>query len=112
MKAPVFLVCVADICCRMDKTNDIRLDENSPEPELKQIIRDTAISMENILLEAENLGLAACLTAWFEQKDVRPVLNIPAYKYVCGIITVGYGDEAPKQRPRKKLEEIVRYEKW
>lgn len=112
MKAPVFLVCVADICCRMDKNNDIRLDENSLEPELKQIIRDTAIAMENILLEAENQGLAACLTAWFDQKDVRPVLDIPADKYVCGIITVGYGDETPKQRPRKKLEEIVRYEKW
>lgn len=112
MTAPVFIVCVADIRCRIDKNQDIRLDENSPEPELKQIIRDTAISIEHILLEADNVGLATCWTAWFKQEDVRPVLNIPEDKYVCGIITLGYADETPKQRPRRKFEEIVRYEKW
>lgn len=112
MTAPVFIVCVADIRCRIDKKDDICLDENSPEPELKQIIRDTAIAIEHILLESENLGLASCWTAWFEQDDVRPILNIPKDKYMCGIITLGYGDESPNQRPRRKLEEIVRYEKW
>ena len=88
------------------------LDEESWEPELKQIIRDTAISMEHILLKAENLGLATCWTGWFEQKDIRPILNIPNDKYVCGIVTIGYGDENPNQRPRRKLEDIIRYEKW
>ncbi|MGN6713470.1 nitroreductase family protein [Anaerocolumna jejuensis] len=56
--------------------------------------------------------LAACWTAWFEQDAVRPILSIPEDKYVCGIITLGYGDEAPEQRPRRAMEEIVRYEKW
>lgn len=112
MTAPIFIICVADIRCRIDKKKDIRLDENSSEPELKQIIRDTAISIGHILLEADHLGLATCWTAWFEQEDVRPILNIPEDKYVCGIITVGYGDETPMQRPRRKLEEMIRYEKW
>lgn len=112
MTAPVFIVCVADIRCRISEGISVRLDEYSPEPELKQIIRDTAIAIEHILLEAEHLGLATCWTAWFEQDAVRPILNIPEDKYVCGIITLGYGDEAPNQRPRNKMDEIVRYEKW
>jgi len=112
LTAPVFIVCVADICCRLDGNNDLRLDEYSSEPELKQIIRDTAIATEHILLEAEHLGLSSCWTAWFIQADVRPILNIPEDKYVCGIITLGYGDETPNQRPRKTMEEIIRYEKW
>ncbi len=112
MAAPIFIVCVADIRSRISMDTDITLNEESPEPELKQIIRDTAIAMEHILLEAENLGLSTCWTAWFEQEAVRPILNIPEDKYVCGIITLGYGDENPKQRPRKRIEEIVRYEKW
>jgi len=112
LTAPVFIVCVADICCRLDDNNDLRLDEYSSEPELKQIIRDTAIATEHILLEAEHLGLSSCWTAWFIQADVRPILNIPEDKYVCGIITLGYGDETPNQRPRKTMEEIIRYEKW
>ncbi len=112
MTAPIFIVCAADIRCRISVDTKVRLDENSAEPELKQIIRDTAIAMEHILLEAEHLGLATCWTAWFEQAAIRPILNIPDDKYVCGIITLGYGDETPKQRPRKGMEEVVRYEKW
>ena len=112
MTAPVFIVCVADIQCRVSTDSLIKLDENSPEPELKLIIRDTAIAIEHMLLEAEHLGLATCWTGWFEQDAVRPILHIPEDKYVCGIVTLGYGDEMPKQRPRKALEEIVRYEQW
>jgi len=112
MSAPIFIVCVADIRSRLANDIDVKLDENSSEPELKQIIRDTAITIEHILLEAEHLGLSTCWTAWFEQKDVRPILNIPEDKYVCGIITIGYGDESPNPRPRKKLEEIIKYETW
>ena len=112
MTAPIFIVCVADICCRINLKQDIYLDEESSEPELKQIIRDTAISIEHILLEAENLGLGTCWTGWFEQKDIRPILNIPNDKYVCGIVTIGYGDENPKQRSRRNLEDIIKYEKW
>lgn len=112
LAAPIFIVCVADIRCRIPMDTEIRLDENSSEPELKKIIRDTAIATEHILLEAEHVGLAACWTGWFEQDAVRPILNIPDDKYVCGIIPLGYGDEEPKQRPRKKLAELVRYEKW
>jgi nitroreductase len=109
--APVFIVCVTDIRCRMPNAS-LSLDENSPEFELKQCIRDTSIAISHLLLEAQQQGLGTCWTGWFEQKDVRPVLGIPKDKYVCGIITLGYADEAPSPRPRKALREIVRYEKW
>lgn len=112
LSAPVFIVCVADVRSRISQDTPVVVEENTPLPELKLIIRDTAIAIEHLLLEAENLNLASCWTAWFEQKDVRPVLGIPPDKYVCGIITLGYADETPKPRPRKPLEAIVRYEKW
>lgn len=112
LSAPVFIVCVADIRCRIEEDVDISLDENSSQAEVKQIIRDTAISIGHILLEAENLGWGTCWVAWFIQNEIRPILNIPADKYVVGIITLGYAKETPKARPRKKLEEIVHYENW
>jgi nitroreductase len=112
LSAPVFLICVADIRCKLDNTDGIRLDEYSPEPELKLIIRDTAIAITHILLEAENQGLASCWTGWYKQRDVRAILNIPDDKYVCGIVTLGYGAHSPKPRPRKSMEEMIRYEKW
>jgi nitroreductase len=110
--APVHIVCVADIRARINDDIDITLDENSPQPELKLIIRDATIAIEHIVLEAENLGLGTCWVAWFVQEDIRPILNIPSDKYVVGIIPVGYADETPKPRPRKKLEDIIHYENW
>ncbi len=111
LAAPLFIVCVAEMSDRAENENLV-LDENSPQPELKRIILDTSIAIEHILLEAEHLGLATCWTGWFVQKDVRPILQIPDNKYVCGILTVGYGNEMPPPRPRKTMEQMVRYEKW
>jgi len=111
--APVFIVCVADIRCRVkDDSVEVFLDEESSLRELKQIIRDTAIAIEHILLESESIGLSSCWTAYFDQKDVRPILGIPDDKYVVGIITIGYSDGSGKPAPKRPLESMVRYEKW
>lgn len=110
--APVHIVCVADIRVRIGGDEGISVDENSPQFELKQIIRDTAIAVDHVVLEAESMGLSTCWVAWFDQKDIRPVLNIPSDKFVLCILTVGYSDEKPNARPRKQLETIVHYEKW
>jgi nitroreductase len=110
--APVFIVCVADIRCRISDDKPLMLDENSPQEELKQIIRDTSIAIEHIMLEACSLGLGTCWVAWFTQKEIRPILNIPSDKYVVGVITLGYAGEIPKARVRKKLKEITHYENW
>tara|TARA_Y100000588_G_C14127674_1_gene870147 strand:- start:351 stop:743 length:393 start_codon:yes stop_codon:yes gene_type:complete len=110
--APVQIVCVADVRCRIEDSVEIQIDESSPQPEVKQIIRDTSIAIEHMLLEADSMGLGTCWIAWFTQPDIRPLLNIPKDKYVVGIVTLGYADEAPNQRPRHAFEDIVMYETW
>lgn len=110
--APVFIVCVADIRARIKEDIDITVDESNPQKELKLIIRDTAIAVEHIVLEACNLGLGTCWVAYFTQEDIRPILNIPPDKYVVCILTVGYPDEIPAEHPRKTLSEIVHYDTW
>lgn len=110
--APVFIVCVADIRSRIKEEIKFILDENSSEEEVKQIIRDTSIATEHIMLAASSLGLGSCWVAWFTQNEIRPVLNIPFDKYVVGIITLGYADEQPAPRPRKTMGEILHYEQW
>lgn len=111
-KAPLYVVCVADICVRIKDSEGIDLDENSSLFELKQIIRDTSIAIEHLVLEATNKGLGTCWVAWYKQNEIRPLLGIPNDKYVVGIITVGYADEKPKQRPRKKIEEVMHKNRW
>ncbi len=112
LEAPVFIVCVADIRSRLKEGDPQVIDENSPEPDVKLMIRDTAIAIEHIVLQAEAMGLSTCWIAWFEQKDIRPVLNIPSDKYVVAVLTVGYGNETPKPILRRSLEELVHHEMW
>lgn len=111
LQAPVFVVCVADIQCRI-KEYSMNIDEKSSENEVKQIIRDTSLAIENMLLQATEIGLGTCCIAWFTENEIRNVLNVPKDKYVVAVITIGYADEQPKMRSRKSIDEIIHYDNW
>ncbi len=112
MTAPTFIVAVADIAARVETERGLYLDETSPHWELKRAIRDTAIAIENMLLEADAQGLGTCWVGFFVQAEIRPVLGIPDDKFVVAVIPIGYPAEQPAARPRKPLADIVRYERW
>jgi nitroreductase len=112
MAAPVFIVAVADLLARVAPESTYKVDELSPQWEVKRVIRDTATATGYLLLEVENQGLGACWTGFFSQEDVRPILGLPEDKFVVAIIPIGYPAESPNPRMRKSLDEIVRYEKW
>ncbi len=68
-------------------------------------------SIENMLLATEALGLG---TLWiantcFAYKELVAYLN--TQHQLVGAVAIGYPNEAPSQRPRKPLEEIVEY-RW
>lgn len=65
--------------------------------------------IENMILQAEELGLG---TLWigntcFAYEELTDYLDTE-YQ-LTGAVALGYANEKPKQRPRKKLEEIVEY---
>jgi len=111
MQAPVFIACVADLEARLGKT-DCYIDETCPRPETKLIIRDTAIAVEHLVLQAESLGLSTCWVADFAQSDIRPLLGIPNDKYLQAVVVVGYAAHKKPTRTRKPLGEIVYQEYW
>jgi nitroreductase len=112
LSAPVFIVCVADIRVTTSDTGLLTINEDTPGIAPKQIILDTAIAGENIVLAAESMGLGSCWVSWYVQDEIRPLLCIPSDKYVVAVITLGYPDQTPNQRPRRSLEEVIRYERW
>lgn len=66
-------------------------------------------SIENMLLAAEKMGLG---TLWiantcFAYKELVSYLDTEAE--LVGAIALGYANESPAQRPRKKLDEITEY---
>lgn len=106
LDAPYFIVCVADITSRQ-KTDFESTAEDSTGVNLKKIIRDTAVCIENMLLQATRLGLGTCWTGWYEQEPMKKVLELDERYYVVGVITVGYADENPDVRPRKAMDELI-----
>jgi len=111
-QAPVHIVCIADVQAQYSEVRELSIDEHSTEPEVKRVIRCTAIAIEHLVLQAQAIGLSTCWVAWFTQSEIRPVLAIPEDKYVVAVITVGYSENRPAPRPRKTMNEIVRYESW
>ena len=108
MQAPVFIACLADMKSRI---GEYPIPEDTAETGdsnvIKLVIRDTAIAVSFMVLQAQHMGLSTCWTGWYDQKEMRAALGISGEYYVSAILTVGYGAESPQQRPRLSMEEIL-----
>ena len=62
---------------------------------------DIGITAEHLCLQAAEEGLGTCMLGWFNEKEVKNLLNIPPSKRVELIITMGY-PESTKIRPKKR----------
>jgi nitroreductase len=70
------------------------------------------ISVAYMSLEALNQGLGSCWVGAISPKEAAKALNLPETMFVHDLFIMGYPDEDPKPRPRKKAEEVVFWEKY
>jgi len=71
---------------------------------------DVGIACEHLVLQAEEEGLGTCWLGWFNESAVKKTLGLPKDKKVDIIISVGYpGEESVREKPRRRLEEVRRY---
>ncbi|MCD6536803.1 MAG: nitroreductase family protein [Thaumarchaeota archaeon] len=82
------------------------------EMDKKWAVVDVAIALQNMVIAAEALGLGSCWIGAFEEEEVKRVLGVPNHLKVVAMITIGYPAERPEPPPKKKLEEIVHFEKF
>jgi len=69
---------------------------------------DTGIAGEHIVLQAEELGLGTCWIGWFNSRKARRFLKIPRKYKIVSLMAMGYYEKRPpKEKKRKKLEEIA-----
>jgi nitroreductase len=73
---------------------------------------DVAISVDHITLQAAEEGLGTCWIGAFDEAAVKALLKIPEEIRVVALLTVGYPQKVQGRKSRKKLDEIVRYERW
>lgn len=72
---------------------------------------DIGIAAENICLQAAELGLGTCMMGWFNEKQIKKILNIPRTDRIGLLITLGYPEDGYeiRQKKRKGYEEIIRF---
>ena len=83
---------------------------------------DVAISLQQLILAATDLGLGTCWIGGFSEEKVKKVLEIPNNIKVVALTPIGYAAESNlrtkiarkiiRSDKRKPLEEIVHKEKW
>ena len=78
-------------------------------------IQDMAASIQNILLEAEHLGLGSCWCGVYSRQElveaISGILNIPDHIIPVAVIVIGYPGEKREVRERFRPDR-VHYEKW
>ena len=73
---------------------------------------DVAVAVDHLMLQGEEEGLGTCWIGSFHEDEVKSILDVPEDVRVLALTPLGYPDETPRDRGRKKLEEIVSYDKF
>ncbi len=73
---------------------------------------DCSIAMSFMLLQAEEEGLGMCWLGHFYQDKIKALLNIPEDYIVVAVSPLGYADEEPNPKPRKRPEEVICYNEF
>jgi nitroreductase len=101
-KAPVVIIVCADVT-RSSRGYGSR-------GEHLYSIQDTAAATENILLAAQELGLATCWVGAFRENEVAKAVKAPKNMKPVAIVPVGHPAEKPVAPQKRLVNEIVHYE--
>lgn len=73
---------------------------------------DIGIATEHFCLQAAAEGLGTCILGWFNEESVRKLLDVPKNRRIELIITLGYPSGKTREKRRKGIDEISRYNNY
>ncbi|HEY5654065.1 MAG TPA: nitroreductase family protein [Pontiella sp.] len=73
---------------------------------------DAAIAIDHMTLAAADLGLGSCWIGAFDPVKVTSTMRLPDGIEPLAMLLVGYSNEEGREKVRKPLKELVRYEQW
>lgn len=75
-------------------------------------IIDTSIALQNMVLAAWALDIGSCWIGDFKKEEVKRLLNIPEDWKAIALVTFGYPAEKSGSKPKKRIDEIVSFNKF
>ena len=73
---------------------------------------DVTIATDHLILAATAEGLGTCWIGAFDPAAAREVLGLPQGVEPIAFTPLGYAADSPKPKLRKKVEQLVHYERW
>ncbi len=73
---------------------------------------DAAIAVDHMTLAAADLGLGTCWIGAFDPARVIDAMGLPEGVEPIALLPLGYPSEAGREKTRKSLEKLVRYDCW
>lgn len=73
---------------------------------------DIGIAAEHFCLQAAEEGLGTCMLGWFNEKKIASLLHLPKSKRIGLLITIGYSDTSLREKIRKPIEKIFKYNSY
>ena len=106
-QAPVVIAA----CAELNKAG-YREGKPSTNKEGYWFMFDCAIALQNMVLEAQELGIGTLYIGSFDAKKAEQVLNVPEGYCCVALLPLGYANEQPEAKPRKEIHEIIFWEKF
>lgn len=73
---------------------------------------DVAIAMDHLILAATSLGLGTCWVGAFNPDAAHEILGLPEEVVPVAFTPLGYPNAEPREKVRKPLDGLVKYENW
>ncbi|VGO12753.1 NADH dehydrogenase [Pontiella desulfatans] len=73
---------------------------------------DAAIATDHMTLAAADLGLGSCWIGAFDPAQVSAAMALPEGVQPLAMLPLGFPNEKGREKNRKSLDELVRYEHW
>lgn len=73
---------------------------------------DLAIAVDHMTLVAVEEGLGTCWIGAFSEPEVKRILKIPERVRVVALLPLGYPEPGSRTSSRKRLEQIVSFERF
>lgn len=69
---------------------------------------DLGIALEHMVLRATEMGLSTCWIGWFNEKQIKKILNLPMGWKIVSLLALGYSQEEESlPTPRLDLDKIL-----
>lgn len=75
-------------------------------------LQDTAAAVQNLLLTAVANGLGSCWIGAFDEDMAAQAVGLPEGVRPVAIVPVGYPAESPYPRSRRRLSDVIHWDKW